>query len=244
MRRVGEKVALIAQICITLVFVVTTWITFGALPDNYVAYNNGMINTLTVILSVIYALLSVYLIYVNFAERESLRQILLYSDSESATHTDPKVIKNIVRSCARKVNGIRIKRAQMRSDEKHGFVLTLKIDVNAHYVSQEIDKLRCLIADSFKNTLGLSFNSINFEIRRLKTRYKPDVAKAEKLAKTLTEQRELSADIYEQPFRDDACPNDKPQPTDADAVKQDVADIRSELTANGDADNPTANDEN
>lgn len=237
MRRLAEKVALVAQICITLVFVVTTLLYMSnVIPENTALANNGVLATLIIILSIIYGLLSIYLVYMNFSERENLRQILLYSDSESATHANVKVIRNIVRSCARKVKGIRIRKAKMRLDEKQGFVVTLKIDANAHYVSHSIDKLRCLIADSLKNTLGINCNSINFEIRKLKSRYKPDVEKAEKLAKTLTEQRELSADIYDQPFQDncESCKNkDDEEDIDKREVADDVKDLRERIAENG-----------
>ena len=205
MRKITEKVAIVAQICITLVFVITTLLYIAnIIPERQAFANNGMIATLIVVLSILYLLLSVYLLYVNFSEREALRQVLLFCDSESATHANVKVVRNIVRSCARKVDGIRVKRVKMRLDEKQGFVITLRVNASGDNLSFSIDKLRCLIADSFKNTLNLTFNSINFEVRRLKSRYTPDVTRAEKLAKTLTEQRELSSDIYEQPFQD-AC---------------------------------------
>ena len=200
MRKITEKVAIIAQICITLVFVITTLLyLFNVIPESAALANNGVLATLIAILAIVYGLLSAYIIYVNFSEAENLRQILLFCDSESATHANVKVVRNIVRSCAKKVSGIRVKKIKMRLDERQGIVVTLKVNVSTHNVSQSIDKLRCLVADAFKNTLGLTFNSINFEIRRLKSSYKPDVEKAEKLAKTLTQQRELSTDIYEQP---------------------------------------------
>ena len=200
MRKITEKVAIIAQICITLVFVITTLLyIFNVIPENTALSNNGVLATLIAILAVVYLLLSAYIVYVNFSETENIKQILLFCDSESATRASVKVVNNIVRSCAKQVDGIRVKKTKMRLDERRGIVVTLKIDVSADSVSQSIDKLRCLIADAFKNTLGLTFNSINFEIRKLKTRYKPDVERAEKMAKTLSEQRELSTDIYEQP---------------------------------------------
>ena len=134
----------------------------------------------------------------------------------------------------------------MRMDENHGLVVTLKINVSTHSVSESIDKLRCLIADAFKNTLGLTFNSINFVIRKLQSRYKPDVEKAETLARTLTQQRELSADIYEQPTtpvrRVEKCLNENDGETSGDDVSEDnksnsdpedlekVAEIREELS--------------
>ena len=203
MRKITEKVAIVAQICITLVFVITTLLYISnVIPEREALANNGMMATLIIILAAVYLLLSIYLLYVNFSESEALRQVLLFCDSESSTRANVKVVRNIVRSCAKKVSGIRVKRVKMRLDEKHGFVITLKVDVSANEFSVAIDKLRCLIADSFKNTLNLTFNTINFEVRRLKSHYTPNVERAEQLAKTLTEQRELSADIYEQPFQD------------------------------------------
>ena len=206
MRKITEKIAIVAQICITLIFVVTTllYIT-GAIPYNEGFIDNGVFVTLLIILAVTYGLLSAYIVFVNFSEYEALRQVLLFCDSESSTRASVKVVRNIVRSCDKKVAGIRVRKVKMRLDEKQGFVITLKVNVSGDELSVAIDKLRCLIADSFKNTLNLTFNSINFEIRRLKSHYTPNVERAEKLAKTLSEQRELSADIYEQPFQDNCA---------------------------------------
>ena len=200
MRKITEKIAICVQVCITLIFVVTTllYIT-GIIPNNDGLRDNGVFVTLLIILTIVYGLLSAYIIWINFSEGEYLRQVLLYCDSESATHANVKVIRNIVKSCAKKVNGIRVRKTKIRMDEKQGLGITVKIVANTHNVSQSIDKLRCLIADAFKNTLGLTFNSINFIVNKLKSSYKPNEEKAEKMAKTLTQQRELSADIYEQP---------------------------------------------
>lgn len=230
MRKITEKVAIVAQICITLVFVITTLLYIAnVIPERQALANNGMMATLIAILAVVYALLSAYMLYVNFSEREALRQVLLFCDSESSTRANVKVVRNIVRSCAKKVNGVRVRKAKMRLDEKQGFVITLSVDVSGSELSTSIDKLRCLIADSFKNTLNLTFNSINFEIRKLKSHYTPNVERAEKLAKTLTEQRELSADIYEQPFQDNCenCKSDEAGENDID----DTSDKKDEETS-------------
>ena len=249
MRKITEKIAIIAQVCITLTFVITTILyIMGIIPYNEGLRDNGVFVTLLVILAIVYGLLSAYIIYVNFSENEYLRQVLLFCDSESATHANVKVIRNIVRSCAKKVSGIRVRKTKMRLDEKQGFGITVKIDANTHSVSQSIDKMRCLLADAFKNTLGLTFNSINFVIRKLKSSYKPDVEKAEKLAKTLTQQRELSADIYEQPTspveRIEKCLCETEQDEDADDSHENksntseedaqvVKSIREQLHENG-----------
>ncbi len=250
MRKTAEKVAIVAQICITLVFVVTTLLYISNLipQNNNLLADNGILATLVIILAAVYAGLSVYIIYVNFSQRENLRQILLFCDSESATHANTKVIRHVVRSCARQVKGIRIRKTKLRLDEKRGLVLTVKIDVSGERLSQSVDKLRCLVADSFKNTLGITFNTINFEIRKLKASYKPNVKRAEELAKTLTEQRELSADIYESPFKDncESCKDDNNAGVDDD-IKRDVAELRKQLSdvgAEAHNDNGTSNGNN
>ena len=232
MRRITEKISIIAQVCITLIFVVTTILyIMGLIPYNDGLIDNGVFVTLLLILAITYGLLSAYIIYVNFSENENIRQVLLFCDSESATHANAKVVRNIVRSCAKKVNGLKVKRVKMRVDEKQGLAITIKVVVSTSEVSNAIDKMRCLVTDSFKNTLNLTFNSINFVIARLKTRYTPNVERAEKLAKTLTEQRELSADIYEQPFednckqcenkKDDDAPSEQVEATENDGKKDD-----------------------
>ena len=243
MRKITEKIAIIAQVCITLIFVVTSLLYIvGVIPYNEGVIDNGVFVSLLIILAVAYGLLSAYIIYVNFSEAEYLRQILLFCDSESATHANVKVVRNVVRSCAKKVRGLRVRKTKIRLDEKQGFGITIKVDASTHNVSQSIDTLRCLVADAFKNTLGLTFNSINFVIRRLKSSYKPDVEKAEKLAKTLTQQRELSADIYEQPFQDNCqtCNTDdenmgNTDPKDAQVVK----DIREQINGDNHSDDET-----
>ena len=201
MRKLAEKVVIVAQICITLVFAIITLLNMTAVfPENEIAVNNGVLTSLIIVLFLLYLGLSVYLIYVNFSERENVKQVLLFCDSESATRTTAKVVKNIVNSCAKQTTGITVRKTKIRSDEKKGFAITLRVNVNADNVAETIDTFRCLLADSFKNTFGLSFNTINFEINKLQTRYVPNVPTAEEKAEKLGDQREVTAEIYDNPL--------------------------------------------
>ena len=243
MRKITEKIAIVAQICITLIFVITSLLyIMGVIPYNEGLLDNGVFVTLLFILAITYGLLSAYIIYVNFSEYEALRQVLLFCDSESSTRASVKVVRNIVKSCDKKVSEIRVRRVRMRLDEKQGFVITLKVDVAGDKLSEAIDKLRCLIADSFKNTLNLNFNSINFEIRRLKSHYKPNVERAEKLAKTLSEQREVSNSVYEKPF-EDSCETCNTTPSGTSTVGQQAdADDEDSTTEKSTADTPESDE--
>lgn len=201
MRKLAEKVVIVAQICITLVFAIITVLNLTAVfPQNETIENNSVLTSLIMVLFVIYLGLSTYLIYVNFSERENLRQVLLFCDSESATRTSAKVVKNIINNCAKQTTGITVRKTKIQADEKKGFAITLKVNVNADNVAEAIDTFRCLLADSFKNTLGLTFNTINFEISKLNTRYAPNVPDAEKQAEKLGDQREVTTEIYDNPL--------------------------------------------
>ncbi|MDE7454457.1 MAG: hypothetical protein K2M64_01360 [Clostridia bacterium] len=214
MKKAAEKVALVAQICITLVFAVTTLLNITNVYNNgmeeidygytygynLAEQNNSVLMSLIIVLFVVYLALSAYMLYVNFSERENLKRVLLFCDSESATRTTTKVVNKIIAECSRQTEGITVKKIRIRPDEKQGFAINLKVNVNADNVSQVIDTFRCLLADNFENTLGLKFNTINFEVAKLNTRYLPNVKKAEEQAEKLSDQREVASEIYNEPL--------------------------------------------
>ena len=216
MRKLAEKVVIVAQICITLVFAITAILntTNGIYNDLYdgdfsysrgetVVLDNGVLTSLMWVLFVTYLGLSAYMLYVNFSDRENLKRVLLFCDSESATHTTTKVVHRIIADCAKQTEGITVKKTRIRPDEKQGFAINLKCKVNSDNVSQEIDIFRCMLADSFKNTLGLTFNSINFEVVKLSTHYVASVKKASELAEKLGDQRDVATEIYNEPLEND-----------------------------------------
>lgn len=172
----------------------------NVIPQNEYFANNGVFTVLLAVLGVMYVLLSAYIVYVNFSSRENLKKIMLYCNSESATLTNTKVVDNIVKNCASHVNGIKIKKTRIRTDDNNGLVMTLKVNVTADTVSEPVDRLHCLLADSFQSVLGITFNSINFEVAKLASNFTPDVSKAAEQAEEIAEQRGEVADIYNEPL--------------------------------------------
>ena len=155
------------------------------------------------VLFAVYVGLSAYMLYVNFSERENLKRVLLFSDAESATRTTTKVVHRIISACAKQTEGVAVKKTRIRPDDKQGFSINLKISVSSDNVAQVVDTFRCMLADSFKNTLGLTFNSINFEVVKLNTRYVASASKAEEQAEKLGEQRDVATKIYNEPLEND-----------------------------------------
>lgn len=196
-----QKIAVVAQIAVALIFVATSLLfVFDVLPSGRAFADNGLLGTLIAALAIVYLGLSAFVIYANFWQRERLRQVLLHCDSESATRVKAKIIKNIAKKCCKCTDGVKFCKTKVATDEKNGLTLTVTVDVSANNATHSVDVLRCMLEDAFQTTLGLSFNSTNFVIRKLNGGFDPNTQNAEQKAKTLVQQRELSEDIYRQPF--------------------------------------------
>ena len=200
MKRVAEKVAIVAQICITLVFVLTTVLYMSNVIPQQENWNaNGVLNVLMIILAVAYLAISAFILYLNFCENAYLKRILLFCDSDSATHATVKVVNNIARGCAKQLEGIKFKKIKIRSDEKAGFIATVYIEIAADLLAESVNKLRALICQSFEETLGLRFNTVNFSIEKLHGRYTPSEKVAEDVAEELTQDQEEMRELYAEP---------------------------------------------
>lgn len=227
MRKIAEKVALVAQICVAVVFVIVAMLyAFGVttqmeLPSNAVAV------VVMILLTVVFAGTSIYLLYVNFSESQNVKRMLLYADSKCATTTTLKVVNKIARNCADKIDGVRIKKTKIRADEKKGYVATFTVQISAMSVTPSLEQLRCLIEDSFKDALGLTFNTITFEIDKLTSQPTANVAQAKKRAQAIAESADQVQDAYENPTGEQPCDKVLPLTMDESADEQT---IESEVT--------------
>ena len=190
MRKTTEKVAVVALICISLVFIVATVLFFCGVATPGKDTDNGFTIALLIVLGVAFVGLSAYLIYENFSSRSNLRRILIYCDSESAVSASRKVVQNIVDGCSKKISGVKIKRTRINVDEKQGFVLTLNIIAEAEVVQPALDELRGMLFESFEATLGLKFNSINFVVDKLAKKFVPTEKIVEEAEQQATEESE------------------------------------------------------
>ncbi len=198
MRKIGEKVALVAQICVAIIFVIVAMLYVAEIIPQNVLQDNTILFVMMAVLAIIFAGTSVYLVYMSFSEAQNIKRILLHADSKSATTTNVKVVNKIALSCADRIDGVHIKKIKIRADEKRGFEATFVVGVSASSVTPVIEQLRCLIEDSFKDTLGLTFNTITFEVAKIK-QAKADIKKAQKRAKALTDGTEQVQDLYQNP---------------------------------------------
>lgn len=231
MRKIAEKVALVAQICVAIVFVIVAMLyAFGVIPQIELQ-NNAVVVVVMIVLAVIFVGTSVYLLYMNFSELQNIKRVLLYADSKCATTTTLKVVNKIARNCADKIDGVHVKRTKIRADEKKGYVATFTVQVSATSVTPALEQLRRLIEDSFEDTLGLVFNTITFEVVKLTSKSTADVANA-KHAQAVTESTdenstdETACDTVA--TLTDEQPNNVP--TDTTETETETTDVAEETT--------------
>ncbi len=195
MKKIAEKVALIAQICITFIFVLTNiFMLTGVIKINDAwLENNRFVVVIVIVMAAVYLGLSLYMVYMHFSENNALKNILLYSTHDNTVRAVGRVVRKTAKQSAKLVEGVKLKGVQIRPDDKLGFkmkaVIALKVD-NAEFCT---DKLRFVLADSFKNILGLKFSTIDFKIVNMQSAYAPDVQKAEQEALKLEEERLAAA---------------------------------------------------
>ena len=180
MKRIAEKVALVAHICITFIFALLTvlYVT-NAIPQEEMG-DNSIVIVLLLTLAVVYVGLSIFLIYVNFSEKVNVKRILLYYDNGGETRAKASVVDNIVHGCAKQVKELKVQRLKIRLDDKLGLIATIYVKASVENIADSIERLRVLLVDSFKETLGLTFNTINFEISQLTKKFVPAVKPSSK----------------------------------------------------------------
>ena len=174
MKKIVEKVVLVALICITFVFALTTalYIT-NVIPQEKVE-NNSVAIILLSVLAIMYVGLAIYLVYVNFSERVNVKQILLYHNADSATSASSKVVNNIVKGCAKKVSKVKVRKTTLRVDDKQGVIATVHVVVAAECVTESIPYLHQLLMHNFEETLGVKFSAINFVIDKFVNKFVPN----------------------------------------------------------------------
>lgn len=197
MKKTAEKVALVAQICISFIFaLICLLVVTGVIKitEEWLKGNSFVVVIMSVFAAA-YLGLSVYMVYMHFAENAVLKNVLLYSDNESIVKATARVVKKTAVESGRLVEGVKVKGVQIRPDEKFGLKMRVVISIKADNAELCTDTLRAVLADSFKNILGLRFSAIDFKIVSMRSNYIPDVEKAKENAVAAEKERREAAAV-------------------------------------------------
>lgn len=196
MKKIFEKVALAAFICISLIFVLICVLTYlNIIPMHY---DNGfnidwVVMVILLVLASIWALLALYLVYCNFSQRSALKYVILYSDRQSSTKATSRVIKQLAVAESNQLKGVRISKITITSNEHLGLNMKLVVEVANDEVAFSLDTLRFLLTDKYREVLGLEFAAMDFQIKRVRSNYRPDITKAKENADRLGTKRKSCA---------------------------------------------------
>ena len=201
MKKIAEKVAIVALVCISFVFVLVALLySTNVIPQKDNSENSVAIVVLS-IFSVLFVGLSVYLLVLSFSQAVNVKRILLFYDVESATRASHKVVYSIVKGCAKEFPQLKVKRAIFRLDDKMGLIANISLEsMVAEDIANHIPQFKELLSRSFADALGLKFNSINFDVTKLTQKFTPtdtEVAQAKQTPAVSAE--ELPEDPTEEP---------------------------------------------
>lgn len=193
MKNTMQKIALITLIIaggifIVLMFTIGNWATVEGEGTFISPFTNPIVLVFLIILSVLYVGVSVYLLWAFFSEDESVKKILLYRDSNSTANTTYSVAKRMIKRSANQLGTVRISKVKIRHADNL-LILNVVILVKSREIEHTIDTLRCMIADIFYSVLGVKFDSINLEVKKVVSDYEPSIPDAEQKASQLKAQR-------------------------------------------------------
>ena len=132
MKKIAEKVALVALVCVTLVFVLTTpavrhgRYSGGKQQRGYYSDERAYCRVCRFV--------RISFVRKLFRKGKPQRNSAVQRHGQR-THTSVKVVKNIVEGCARQVEGIEVRHVRIRADEKGGFVAIVSVKATAENVT-------------------------------------------------------------------------------------------------------------
>ncbi len=204
MRKIADKVVLVAHISISAIFVLVTVLMFTNVISLTIEAGliviDGFVMAMVMTLVGIYLALTAYLLYSTFAQRNVIRQVLLYADEYNETNANSTVIRRIANDSAKLVKGVKVKKLRITAGEKGKMHMKLTVNVNSNDVAYTLDTLRCLLVDHYYKVLTLKFDSIDFAIAKVTSDNMSDLDKATMQADALKAGRVVIQEIEEQPI--------------------------------------------
>lgn len=236
MNKTAPKIALVAQTCIAFVFVLTHFLYAVNIVSPTVASGNVTVNVLVAVLALLYALLSAYLLWTVFGKGDGAGKVLLHCDDESSTLADVKVIRKVIRGCQAKVKGLKVTRICLTETDKHGYCLKLYVKVPPLRAISAVDEMRCLLRQSFLQTLQVEFRSVDFVVDKFGGKFTPNTDSSLDGKQALQANREQARQCFNSPLKDNSAP-----PNSGDSSVRDADGNAAQALADGDSPTTLAN---
>ncbi len=176
MKKILDKIVSISLAVVSVVFVTLT-VLFMFKPVFVTELDNVLVTYLLLGLTVIFVVLTILNIFNAFRNTEKISSVVLFKGKHSATKATISVVTKYVKSSAKNVKGVKVKKVVLFVDDNND--VTMKADIKIKkdvLVEDTITEVKAYISDTLKGVFNLEFKSINFTTVDVKNKYKPNIA--------------------------------------------------------------------
>ena len=202
MKNLWERVATVVLIVIGGVFVLVALLSlFGRLTifnaQGALVVDDAIL-VLMSLLALAFLALSAYIMYRCFSTTVMLKEVVLNNDCCSSMRITKKAVQSAVEKCTSLVDGVEV--TKIKLFPQPNCQVAIKIYVKLKGEISLLDKVRFMLEESFKKTLGYTFNTIEFEIAEFSNSFEPDQKSASENATLQNAQRKYMQDCLKNPI--------------------------------------------
>lgn len=171
MKKIMEAILTVAFVCLSLIFTIICLLTYlGVIPvtvEDTKVVIDPVVLVIFAILGVMWLGLGIYVLYCNFAPRNVLKYVTISTDNQTSTKATTAVLKKLALEEAETIEGLKIKKVVVMSDELQGLNMKIIVNLTTPEVAQTIDQLRVKLLAKYKEVLSLQFTTIDFQIHKV-----------------------------------------------------------------------------
>lgn len=186
MKKNLTKIFAIASTVVAIILIVLLGVTcFGGIST--ADLNNELVQGLVVTLAGLYFLLALVTIVLAFASTEVMKEVTVHTQRGGSMRVKVKVLKKMAKDNIKKVEGVKVQKVAVVSDE-YGVRLKLSVKV-VNKESIEVETyIRTLLEDVYFGEFGFKFHTIEIKITALQPKYRANQEAIEKKVKAKLEE--------------------------------------------------------
>ena len=168
------KILATASACIAVVLTIILIVTaFGGIGME--EYDNTLVKWLITTMGIVYIISAALTLTMLFTNDETIKEIVLANGKEGSTRATLGVVKKIAKENCVAIEGVKFRKCAIAVND-YGVKLRVVVSINDSDVPATTRHLRAVLEDAYEGALGFKFFSVDIKVKKLKSKYKPDVA--------------------------------------------------------------------
>ena len=174
MKKNAIKILATASACIAVVLTIILIVTaFGGIGME--EYDNTLVKWLITTMGIVYIISAALTLTMLFTNDETIKEIVLANGKEGSTRATLGVVKKIAKENCVAIEGVKFRKCAIAVND-YGVKLRVVVSINDSDVPAATRHLRAVLEDAYEGALGFRFFSVDIKVKKLKSKYKPDVA--------------------------------------------------------------------